>query len=361
MDRRVFAWSLLAGLACPDGRTLAQPAPGIDALTRIMALKITHGPLRGAYRMTTGGDINWYFSNLGLLALVPHLDRDGLDRHVRPYLDLYLSRLQADQTIADVRLDDDSLQSFSLMTPDSDDSYAATFISLTTLYLRATDDRDWWRTHSAHLQSMVHANIASQIKPNGLCRAMQPARASAYAGHGFTMNNCEDYRSLRDLSDLLEQHGQPSAAGHWRMQARQLGQAIQRVLWDPLKGGYRTSDQASHADTCSFYPGACCQVFAQIYGVREAASRHDAAYRFLNTHWPAWSHQNSDAFPWCILGYAAARRGDRQRAREHLALTDALDRIHPEQMTIHELGFYRRTQHLLMDRLRAGNQPRTSP
>lgn len=347
MNRRRFAISLLAGTHCT--RTWPGPvqAAGLDAVARIQALRITQGPLREAYRLTPEGGVNWYFSNLGLLAIVPHLDSASLDLHVRPHLDLYLARLHNDNTISDIHFKDKELQSFTQVPPDSDDSYAATFLSLSALYLHASGNWSWWEAHRNKLIEIAQHNILDQIKPNGLCRAMQPTRSSVYAAYGFTMNNCEDYRGLHDLSALLAQRGSTRQARVMREHTHQLGRAIHQVLWDPVKKGYRVSDQDTHADSCSFYPGSCCQVFAQVFRVHEATSRHAEAFRFLNTHAPQWPYKRHDAFPWCILGYAAAQRGDQARALAQLALTESLDRSHPEQMTLNELGFYLRTQDLL--------------
>ena len=349
MDRRSFSIALLTtGASTVHARR--KIAPAIDAVSRIQALRITTGPLTDGYRIAPGGRLNWYFTHLGLIAIVQYLDASGLDLYVRRYLDLYLSRLETNGTIQDVTFNDSSLQSITLVPSDSDNSYAATFLTLAARYLKASGHWAWWDTNQAMLKSIAQANIISQIKPNGLCRVFQPPRTTGISEYGFTMNNCEDWRGLRDLASVLALRGQTSEANAMLEQAHQLGTAISTILWDSTRNGYRVSDQDLRADTRSFYPGTCCQVFPQAFGVIETSSHDDAAYRFLNTWSPRWPNEAYDPFPWCILGYVAAKRGDTSRAQSQLSATEALYQDHPERVTINELGFYQRTRSLLQGR-----------
>ena len=347
MDRRTFQMGLLAS-ASPLAHARRKPPPAaIDAVKRIQDLRITTGPLTDGYRIAPGGRLNWYFSNLGLLAIVQFLNADALDLHVRRYLDLYLSRLEDNATIQDVSFNDADLQTYTLVPSDSDNSYASTLLSLATRYLRASGNWAWWDARQNTLKAIAQANVLSQIKSNGLCRVFQPPRTSSVSEYGFTMNNCEDYRGLRDFAALLAQRGQTAEAQTYLDKAHQIGQAIQTQLWDSTANGYRVSDQDRHPDTRSFYPGSCCQVFAQAFGVIESSSHDDVAYRFLNTWSPRWPNEAYDPFPWCILGYVAAKRGDAGRAQTQLTTTEARYQSDPGLVTINELGYYQRTRNLL--------------
>ena len=346
MNRRKFSLALLAATATGTHARRRSP-PAIDAVARIQALRIGTGPLTDGYRIAPDGRLNWYFTNLGLISIVQYLDAAGLDHYIRRYLDLYLSRLEPNASIQDVSFNDSSLESITLLPSDSDNSYAATLLSLAARYLRASGNWAWWDAHQATLKTLAQANITSQFKANGLSRVFQPPRSTSISEYGFTMNNCEDWRGLRDLAGLLNQRGQAAEASALLDQAHQLGQAIERVLWDGTRHGYRVSDQDLHADTRSFYPGSCCQVFPQAFGVIETSSHDDAAYRFLNTYSPRWPDEAYDPFPWCILGYVAAKRGDTSRAQTQLSATEALYQSHPERVTINELGFYQRIRSLM--------------
>ena len=352
MKRRAFQIGLLgtfSGVAY--ARRRLPPAPLIDAVSAIKALQIQCGPMTAGYQIAPAGMLNWYFVNLGLVSLVPHLNAVDLDFYIRRYLDLYLSRLEANASIQDVVFNDSSMQSFTLLPSDSDNSYAATLITLAARYLQASSNWSWWDANQDKLKTMVRANIVSQIKVNGLCRVFQLPRTSSLSEYGFTMNNCEDYRGLRDLASLLSQRGQSSEAEYFLQQAHRIGQAIESVLWDASSRGYRVSDQDRLASPRSFYPGCCCQVFPQAFGVIETSSHDGAAYAYLNAHAPNWTSEVYDPFPWCILGYVAAKRGDAIRAQLQLAATQSLYLAHPERVTINELGFYWRTRGILQGQL----------
>ena len=347
MDRRTFQIGLLAGISpIAHARRKPPPAP-IDAVARIKALRITTGPMADGYQIAPGGRLNWYFTNLGLIAIVQFLNAEELDLYIRRYLDLYLRQLQANATIEDVLFNDATLQSITLVPSDSDNSYASTLLSLAVRYLRASGNWSWWDANQNTLKTIALSNVVNQIKSNGLTRVFQPPRTSDTSEFGFTMNNCEDWRALRDFSALLDQRGQTQEAQAYLDKAHQIGQAINSLLWDSTRNGYRVSDQDLHADTRSFYPGSCCQVFPQAFDLVESSSHDTAAYNFLNTWSPRWPDEFYDPFPWCILGYVAARRGDITRAQTQMAATETRYRSDPGLVTINELGWYRRTRSLL--------------
>lgn len=352
MQRRTFHGALIASSlpAWAHARRRPPPSTPIDAVTRIRQLRITSGPLSDGYRIAPDGRLNWYFSQLGLIAIVQYLSTSDLDLYIRRYLDLYLSRLQNNYTIEDVNFNDSSLQNITLVPSDSDNSYASTYLSLAARYLKASGNWTWWNTHRDTLQAIAQANILNLIKPNGLSRVFQPPRNGGIAHYGFTMNNAEDYRGLRDLAEIYSLRGDSTQAGALQTQAHRIGDAMRVVLWDSTRNGYKVSDQDLQADTRSFYPGSSCQVFAQANGVIECSGHDDAAWTFLNTWSPRWPQEFYDPFPWCILGFVAARRGDTTRARTQQAYTEQKYQSDPSLVTINELGYYQRTQSLLQGR-----------
>ena len=348
MKRRRFQFGLAGAAVLPAAaRAQVIRPPRINVPTRIKALRVGSGPLADGYRIAPAGRLNWYFTNLGLIAIVQYLTLADLDLYVRRYLDLYLSRLEPDLTIRDVNFNDAGAQSISLVLADSDNSYAATLVSLAVRYLQASQNWVWWDLHKVRLKALVQANIVNLVKTNGLARVFQPGNPSPYADYGYMMNNAEDYRALRDLSGLLAQRGESVDAAYFGNVASGIAQAIQIVLWDSGQAGFRISDQEGRASTDSFYPGTTCQVFAQAFGVSECAAYFTPAYRFLNTWSPNWPSLSYDPYPWCILGTVAAKRGNSKRAKEQLAATDALFQRNQALVTINELGFYQRTRSIL--------------
>ncbi len=338
----------LSGLA--PGLTFARKpvrTQPINAIAAIKALRITTGPLARGYLIAPNGRLNWYFTNLGLVPIVQYLNATDLDTYIRPYMDLYLSRVQSDYTIEDVNFNDASLQNITLVPSDSDNSYAATLVSLAARYLRASNHWAWWDANKAKLQAMVDANIAALQKANGLCRVFQLSRVSPVADYGYMMNNAEDYRALRDFAAILALRGESTLSNHYNNIASSIAQSMVIYLWDSGRSGFKTSDQDAQADSTSFYPGTTCQIFPQAFGVSELSTYFTAAYQFLNRYSPQWPHEIYDPYPWAILGYVAAKRGDTNRARTQMAATETKYANQRALVTINELGFYQRTQSIL--------------
>lgn len=348
MKRRDFNLLPLATLLNDSAIARKHVVPKtIDAIAKIKALRITTGPLARGYLIAPDGRLNWYFTNLGLIPIMQYLTFTDLDVFIRQYLDLYLSRLQSNCTIQDVDFNDASLQSITLVPSDSDNSYAATLVSLAARYLKASGNWTWWETNKGQLQAIVDANIGALQKANGLCRVFQPARISPVANYGYMMNNSEDYRALRDFAVILALRGESTKANYYNNIATTIAQGITIYLWDSGRSGFKTSDQDAYADSASFYPGTTCQIFPQAFGVSELSTYFAAAYQFLNRNSPQWPNEIYDPFPWAILGYVAAKRGDTARARTQMTATEKKYASQPALVTINELGFYQRTKSIL--------------
>jgi len=353
MKRRDFHALTASAMLTPMAKarkgppTPPPPAPPIDALAQIKALRITSGPLARGYLIAPNGRLNWYFTQLGLIATIAYLSLAELEIYIRPYLDLYLSRLESNYTIQDVNFNDASLQSITLVPSDSDNSYVATLLSLVARYLRASNNWAWWDQNKATLKNMAYANIATLQKSNGLCRVFQPPRTSPVADYGYLMNNAEDYRGLRDYASILALRGESTDANYYNNIATRIAQSMEIYLWDSARSGFKVSDQDWRADTSTFYPGTTCQVFAQAFNVSELSPYYGPAYRFLNTYTPQWTSEIYDPYPWAILGYVAAKRGDTARANLQMQASDSKFASTPAYLTINELGFYLRTRGIL--------------
>ena len=155
--------------------------PALDVLAEIKALRIPTGPYAGAYEIAPNGKINWYFSSLGLLPLVQAMSPADREALIRPYLDLYLRSVTPQYTINDVdfpagRADRNRVQ---LVLSDSDDSYAATLLSLAARYFRASNNTAWWSQNKQQLKEIARRNIVLSIKPNGLTSVFQPPRSQS--------------------------------------------------------------------------------------------------------------------------------------------------------------------------------------
>lgn len=335
----------------PQTTTAPAPAPattGIDVLAEIKALRIMSGPYTGGYEIAPNGRLNWYFSALGLMPVVQFLSAADLDFYVREYLDLYLRCLNDNLSIDDVDFPvgraDPSY--FVKVLSDSDDSYAATFLSLAARYLRASGNRAWWDANKSRLKDLAYRNLALTLKPNGLTSVFQAPR-NASNSIGYLMDNCEVYRGLRDFASALRDCGDADAV-YYDSLATSITVGIS-TLYQVGSSAFVPGD-AYLAPEASFYAGTTCQVFPQAFGVTECAAQFDAAWAYLNRFSPTWEDGRYDTYPWAILGYVAAKRGQAAQARTQMATVENLFSLSRARVTINELGFYLRARNLLEGR-----------
>lgn len=332
----------------------AVPAPalgasGIAVVEAIKALRIPTGPYAGAYEIAPDGLSNWYFSNLGLISIVQYLGAAELDTYIRSYLDLYLNKLEPNLSIQDVQFPfgRSNPRVFTLVLADSDDSYAATFLTLATRYVRATENWAWWSQNKARLKDIAYRNILLSVKSNRLTSVFQSPRSQSNNA-GYLMDNCEVYRGLRDFAAMLQERGDTADAAYFSSFATGIASAL-ATLFMPASSAFRMADLSTQTDT-SFYPGTSCQVFPQVFGVTELSGYYDRAWNFFNTHTVGWASGSLDPYPWAVLGLAAAKRGHTALAQAQLASIEKSFSTRRAVVTINELGFYQRTRSVLAGR-----------
>ena len=332
----------------PTTPTTTVPAVGgvLNAVDAIKALRIPTGPYTGAYEIAPNGLSNWYFTNLGLISIVQYLDGPGLDTYIRTYLDLYLSKLEPDLSIKDVQFPFGraNTSAFTLVMQDSDDSYAATTLTLAARYLKVSQNWAWWDRNKSRLKDIAYRNIALAVKPNGLTSVFQPAR-SQINNAGYLMDNCEVYRGLRDFCAILSERGDAQDAAYYGQFASGIAKAL-ATLFSPAGNAFRFADLALQTET-SFYPGTSCQVFPQVFGVSELATYFTPAWNFLSTNSLGWETGKLDPYPFAVIGLAAAKRGQTTLAKTQMAYIEKTFTLNRALITINELGFYQRTKSVL--------------
>ncbi len=325
----------------------AAATSGFDILANLDALKITTGPLAGAYQVGVGSNwLNWYFANLGLFGFIK--DRPN---EVRSYMDLYIRNVNpANYTINDVKFNGD-LNAPIHCPADSNDSYASTFLSLAAEYMKVTGDTQWFRNHLPVLKAIAYANLVEPQKTDGMISVFRadyaPPTHPTYcpsftrSNIAYTEDNTENYRGLVDFSDALAALGDADA-GYYKQVATSVAAGIQ----NRSTGSALTVADSDTTVNPDFYPGTVTQVFPQLHDVPLAPdtattqSRYDSGYAYLNSHAPTWSTQIDPGagYPWMLLGYVAAKRGDTARAQQQMAML----RANSGKAIINELGFYKR-------------------
>lgn len=347
MKRRSFiAGGLLAAATPVFAARRRTPVPTtptpIDAPLAVKNLKITYGPYMHGFMIAPAGKLNWYFANLGLLGVMSQLNSQERGDYVRNYLNLYISKLTANYTIMDVNFTGGNWNSPVLVAPDSDDSYAATFLSLAVRYVQLTQDWAWWDANKATLKNIAYYNLTTQVKANGLISTFQAPHTWNVS---YLMDNCENCRGLSDLASVLYFRGELTDYQYYNSFAQSVGSRLS-ILWDATRAGFKPSDANVAAET-SFYPGMTCQLFPQAFGVYEMTSYYNVAWSYFDLYAPQWTTNIYDPYPWAIMGYVAALRGYRTKAQAKQASIESLYATTPAYVTINELGWYQRTKNVL--------------
>lgn len=316
-SRRALLAGSVAAVTVPSLVSPAAAAGGLHAT--LTALRVSAGPLPhvtqgaaasldldGALLVAPYGGLNWYFANLGLGFAVPLLSLAELETLVLPHLDAYLRNLTADLIALDVVFPTwtGPVTPTSWARPvrdrDSDDSYAATAVSLAARALRpllaSPAHRPaalaWWDAHGATLTAVARANLVDQVKQNDLtstCRRDLPVPgfvgSRAEASIGYLMDNAEVHRGLVDLSALLGVVAGPTGAAAGRADldraAGRVGRGIGR-LFDRRAEVYRPSDahrsfrRTPPSERTAFYPWVTAQVFPALMQVHTEDRRSAA-------------------------------------------------------------------------------------
>jgi len=327
--------------------TATAPAGGIDVLAEIKSLRIASGPYAGAYEIAPNGKVMWYFSALGLLPVVQFMNSSDLDVYVRQYLDCYLRNLNANFSIDDVTFTYGARVNTSVFTKvlsDSDDSYAATLLSLVARYLRASNNWAWWDANKATLKNVAYYNLAKAMKSTAsLTSTFQYPRSLTW-DVCYLMDNCEVYRGLKDFVSILRERSDADAT-YYDALAGNVASGIVR-LFNSTAGGFKVAAESAVPET-TFYAGTTCQVFPQAFGVAEASPLYDSAWSYLNRHTPNWQDGRYDPYAWAVLGFVAAKRGLYTQANEQKAFVERLFAADRAKVTINELGWYQRSRNVM--------------
>ncbi|GAA4031519.1 hypothetical protein [Actimicrobium antarcticum] len=353
MKRRQFITSsaavlLNASLLSFSSESFAQSVGLLDPVAEIKKLRIPSGTFTGAFLIAPAGRINWYFTNLGILPIIQYLSATDLDLYIRTYLDLYLRRLEANSAIQDINFTTTPTGAFQLILADSDDSYAATTLSVVARYLHASQNWAWWDANKAKLKTMAYRNLTCAVKANGLTSVFQSPRSQTNS-IGYLMDNCEVYRGLRDYAALLRERGEAVDANYYDSFANGIVARISASMFDTARSGFMSSDAETRAGT-AFYADATCQVFPQAFGLSELSSYYDKAFNYMNRVTPNWQDGRYDDYPWAVLGYVAAKRGASAQAKTQMTRVEKLFTSNRGIVTINELGFYQRSKSLLSGR-----------
>ena len=203
--------------------------------------------------------------------------------------------------------------------PDSTDAYAGTFLSMAYAY---------WQTGDANAQAYIK-NIT--IGANGdrldyvgeVVIATKQSQANNLTcarpdyNIQYLMDNSEAYRGLRDLQNLYTALGATTKAQFYQAHADQMQSGILTYLWNSSANDFywytTVSGGSGTVNWSTWYPDSVSQVFPIALGVIAPSDpKAQAIWSTFQSHWQSkWTTLTTgDAYPWVIVGYAAALMGD---------------------------------------------------
>lgn len=257
-----------------------------------------------------------YFANLAAVAMAKDLNQLP---NVKRYMQWYLSRLNWPDkaklngtniygTIYDYLITPSSVES-STNDYDSADSYAASFIWLVRSYYEAGGDTKFIISNKSKLDAIGDVMVKHLDKDN-LSFAKHNHRVK------YLMDNCEVYKGLKDQEFLYDKVFLDSyAAGRYKRYADKVKSSILNKLKNENEfyvANY--SSNSEKADWQKWYPDSVAQIYPILYGVISPSDLQAAyLYNMLDKKWDWASLENSDRYPWVLVGYTGTMMNDRGR------------------------------------------------
>lgn len=202
---------------------------------------------------------------------------------------------------------------------DSTDSYASTFLTLV-----------WnaWQTGDSSARSYISGLSYELDTIGGVLIQTQQSDGLTWAKPSYQikylMDNSEGYRGLRDLASIFQNaFGDASKSAYYNAAADSMLNGILGMWlnnkWAVYKDGF---GNLTPPNMGTWYADATAQVFPVIMGVVVSSdTKAQQAYAAFNAAWPGWpqlSYNSQDAFPWCLVGTAAAAMGDNVRLATYI-------------------------------------------
>lgn len=361
----------------------------------IPSLEITVGPYVGAYVQVANPAVNsgvrklnWYFA-----AIAMHAFADRNPTKAKTFVESYLKHVNQDLTIKDVefQVKSDSSVDYNVIanTPpsDSDDSYAASILTLVRRIYQVTCDKNWVLPKLEVLKAMARRNLLEATLTNGLINNRQRTNINGAPNNSplvvYTQDNAENYRGLTDFAALLADLDD-STSGLYVVAAAKIAKATQEILFSsitdwatncsdhsPNLAGFSwgwTNIFPSKGD-CLFgvggrmyiYPDGVTQIFPEVFQMDVPQEQKNAGWLLLRDQFSKFDLSDPSGFPqylaptdpytrpWAILGYAAALRGETTIANNMIQLMDGTYTKDAPRISIQEWAFYERTKRLVQD------------
>lgn len=311
-------------LLSPAVAAVAAAAPIGRYTESIRSRQTTDGAIVMGTITPTGNRVVPYFANLAALALAEAPGSTNLGA-AKSWANFYRARMKTDGTV-----DDQTGQPGAWTSTgerDSTDSYASTFLEV----MDAIRKRDpaWTKIRFTDVTRAVGA-MQLTLQPNGLTLA-KPEWPVMY-----TMDNVEVWRGMKAASRLALSAGKNDSADAWAALATRVEVAIERDLWDAVRGSYRIGiqlDGGKMEGLEKWYPDVMANLMAIGWG--KPSARHPALYALLlerfGTNLPTVVRSEDDLDVLIWWAFAARARADKPR---FAALASRLAAFDPAVVTV---------------------------
>lgn len=320
-----------------DSAGFRQPAAAIDynyiidAMSQYIDSTATSSGaiIMNAYTYTLQGKQYWkidpYEGNYDALALLDDPTQSNLTI-VKNWMAWILHHLNPDGSIYDYYTNVDSVNGgteYSAGDFDSQDSYAATFLTLAVKYIQVVpSDSTWLKGYSKQLESIgnaIQAVTADASHPFGpdLYDGLTVAKLNYHAK--YTMDNSEVNEGLRNMI-WLEQNVCTYHNVSFYQTLLDNNTSGFANLWDANESMYLDAEGDTGLTWNTFYPYAVCNLYPIWCGViMPSSSRASALWDAFNSHYSSWQNGTRYAdYPWTIVCYAAAVMNDSSKVNTYL-------------------------------------------
>lgn len=241
-----------------------------------------------------------------------HLNSDG------SIYDYYVERLSGGTYMPSV----DAYPGEHIPDFDSQDSYAATFLTLARKYVEVVpDDIAWLKRYSKQLRLIGKALYATIDYPTHRINHFSPNNkdglsvAKLHYQAKYTMDNSEVNEGLKDMVWLEKNVISAGNPSFYEKLLRSNTEGFSN-LWDPSVSAYYVYEGDATPNWRTFYPDAECQLWPILCGViSPTSSRAISLYDTFNLHYTDWQNGKPSVAPLC---YIAGLMNDTTRVNAYL-------------------------------------------
>ena len=183
---------------------------------------------------------------------------------------------------------------------DSEDSYAALFISLLKNYADITNDFDFLIAHRDDIDLIMSVLTSPKLLNNGLTYAKTSYEIK------YTMDNSEVYSGFIAAEWIYRNVFNDNIKGDiFANHANVLSETFEKLLWKEEKQAYlyHANQNLDNIDLTKFYPQGVVQLTSQMFNlIKPDGNRSQYLYkRFIET-FPKWATLEENTHPWGFAG-----------------------------------------------------------